>query len=262
MTDAMHEENEMNVHKSQLSHLFTTHKYKLWWAAALMAACAGAAEPAADYCREVVEPALARVLAARWTPRGPDAASIAAACTNVDWRIVRRRRSRVRDVWIGGTAPTNGTPWRLGVSRGRDGSFALDGRLWPFETSPCTVTNTCATNARVRVVARAADAAAATAPLAEARRLVAQAYALRREGKFPAASKALRTAQARDPLDAWSAVERTFLEEGGEDAVEAAREGRAFPDLSVSACRAAYLEIGATNEVRFIDRQTRQTGVK
>ena len=262
MTDAMHEENEMNVHKSQLSHLFTNHKYKLWCAAALMAACAGAAEPAADYCREVVEPALARVFAATWTPRGPDADSIAAACTNVDWRIVRRRRSRVYDVWIGGTAPTNGTPWRLGVSRERDGSFALDGRLWPFESSPCAPTNTCATNARVRVVARAADAAAASVPLAEAKRLVARAYALRQEKKYPAASKTLRAAQACDPLDAWSAVERTFLEEDGEGAVEVAREGRAFPDLSVSACRAAYLKIGATNEVRLIDRQLKQTGGK
>ena len=252
----------MNVHKSQLTQLFTNHKFKVWCVAALMAVCADAAEPVAGYCRDVVEPALAGVFAAKWTPRGPDAESIAAACTNVDWRIVRRRRSRIRDVWIGGTAPTNGTPWRLGISRERDGSFALDGHLWPFESSPCAVTNTCATNARVRVVARAADAAAAAVPLAEAKRLVSQAYALRQERKFPAASKTLRAAQACDPLDVWSAVERTFLEEDGEDAVEVAREGREFPDLSVSACRAAYLEIGATNEVRLIDRQIKQTGVK
>ena len=216
----------------------------------------------ADYCREVVEPALAGVFAVKWTPRGPTADSIAAACTNVDWRIVRKRRSRQQEVWIGGTAPTTGTPWRLGVSRERDGSFALDGRLWPFELSPCAVTNTCATNARVRVVARAADAAAAAVPLAEAKRLVAQAYALRQEKKFPAASKTLRAAQTCDPLDVWSAVERTFLEEDGEGAVDVAREGRAFPDLSVSQCRAAYMQIGATNEVRFIDRQIKQTGVK
>lgn len=220
------------------------------------------ADDMAGYCREVVEPALAGVFAAKWTPRGPDADSIAAACTNVDWRIVRRRRSRIREVWIGGTAPTTGTPWRLGVSRATKGSFVLDGRLWPFESSPSAVTNTCATNAHVRVVARAADAAAAIAPITEAKKLVAQAYALRQEKKFPAASKTLRAAEACDPLDAWSAVERTFLEEDGEGAVDAAREGRARPDVSVSACRAAYLEIGATNEVRLIDRQIKQTGVK
>ena len=204
----------------------------------LVVSCAAiaCADDMTDYCRDVVEPALAGVFAAKWTPRGPDAESIAAACTNVDWRIVRRRRSRVRDVWIGGTAPTNGTPWRLGVSRAMNGSFVLDGRLWPFETSPCAVTNTCAT--------------------------VAQAYALRRQKKYPHASKALRTAEACDPLGVWSAVERNFLEEDGEGAVAAAREGRARPDVSVSACRAAYLKIGATNEVRLIDRQLKQTGGK
>ena len=112
------------------------------------------------------------------------------------------------------------------------------------------------------MVARAADAAAAAVPIAEARRLVAQAYALRQKKKFPAASKTLRAAQASDPLDVWSAVERTFLEEDGEGAVEVAREGRARPDVSVSQCRAAYLKIGATNEVRLIDRQLKQTGGK
>ena len=220
------------------------------------------ADPAADYCRDVVEPALAGLFSATWTPRGPDAESIAAACTNVDWRIVRRRRSRIRDVWIGGTAPTNGTPWRLGVSRATDGTFLLDGRLWPFETSPCTVTNTCATNAHVRVVARAESPAVAGAPIEEAKKLVAQAYALRQQKRFPEASKTLRAAEACDPLDAWGVVERIFLEEDGEGAVDAAREGRARPDVSVSACRAAYLQIGATNEVRVIDSQLKQTGGK
>ena len=76
------------------------------------AALLAASPCAADYCRDVVEPALAGVFAAKWTPRGPDADSIAAACANVDWRIVRKRRSHVHEVWIGGAAPTNGTPWR------------------------------------------------------------------------------------------------------------------------------------------------------
>ena len=252
----------MIVHKSQLTQMFTNRKYKWGVGIMLLAACACMADPAPDYCRDVVEPALAGVFAAKWTPRGPDAELVAVACTNVDWRIVRKRRSHRQEVWIGGTAPTDGTPWRLGVSREPDGSFALDGRLWPFASSPCAVTNTCATNAHVRVVARAADATAAVAPIAETKRLVAQAYALRQERKFPMASKTLRAAQASDPLDAWSAVERTFLVEDGEGAVAAAREGRAHPDVSVSQCRAAYLQIGATNEVHIIDRQLKQTGGK
>ena len=223
----------------------------------LLAAC----PCVADYCRDVVEPTLAGVFAA-WTRHVPDSEAVAAACTNVDWRIVRKRRSRQREVWIGGTSPEGGTPWRLGVSRTTDGTFALDGRLWPFASSPCAVTNTCATNAHVRVVARAADAAAAAVPIAEAKRLVAQAYELRKMQRFPMASKTLRAAQANDPLDAWSAVERTFLEADGDGAVEAAREGRARPDVSVSQCRAAYLQLGATNEVRLIDRQFKQTGGK
>ena len=227
---------------------------------ASLAVCTCAAAP--DYCRDVVEPALAGVFSATWTPRGPDAESIAAACTNVDWRIVRKRRSRVREVWIGGTAPTNGTPWRLGVSRATDGTFMLDGRLWPFASSPCAVTNTFATNAHVRVVARAAAPAAAAAPLAEAKRLVAQARQLRLERKYPEASKTLRAAEACDPLDVWSAVERNFLEEDGEGAVAAAREGRSRPDVSVSQCRDAYLQIGATNEVRLIDQQNKKNGGK
>ena len=225
------------------------------------AALLAASSCAADYCRDVVEPTLAGVFAS-WTRYMPDADAVAAVCTNVDWRIVRKRRSRQREVWIGGTAPEDGAVWRLGVSRATDGTFALDGRLWPFASSPCAVTNTCATNAQVRVVARAADAAAAAVPIAEAKRLVAQAYALRQERKFPEASKTLRAAEASDPLDAWSAVERTFLEEEGEGAVDAAREGRAHPDVSVSQCRAAYLQLGATNEVRLIDRQLKKSGDK
>ena len=228
--------------------ILTAMKKMFFLFLAVLCAAIACADDMTDYCRDVVEPALAGVFAAKWTPRGPDAES-------VDWLIVRRRRSRIRDVWIGGTAPTNGTPWRLGVSRTTNGSFVLNGRLWPFETSPCAVTNTCATNAHVRLVARAADAAAAGAPIAEARELVAQAYALRHERKFPEASKTLRAAEACDPLGVWSAVERNFLEEDGEGAVDAAREGRARPDVSVSECRAAYLQIGATNEVRLIDKQ-------
>ena len=225
------------------------------------AALLAASSCAADYCRDVVEPTLAGVFAS-WTRYMPDAEAVAAVCTNVDWRIVRKRRSRQREVWIGGTAPEDGAVWRLGVSRATDGTFALDGRLWPFASSPCAVTNTCATNAQVRVVARAADAAAAAVPIAEAKRLVAQAYALRQERKFPEASKTLRAAEASDPLDAWSAVERTFLEEEGDGAVDAAREGRAHPDVSVAQCRAAYLQLGATNEVRLIDRQLKKSGDK
>jgi len=252
----------MIVHKYLMPKMFTNRKCKWCIGIMLLAACACMADPAADYCREVVEPAIAGVLAAKWTPRGPDAESIAAACTNVDWRIVRKPRSRVREVWIGGTAPTNGTPWRLGVIRANDGTFALSGRLWPFASSPCAVTNTCATNAHVRVVLQAEDAATAAVLITEAKRLVAQAYALRQERKFPEASKTLRLAEACDPLNAWIAVERTFLEEDGEGAVEAAREGRARPDVSVSQCRDAYLQIGATNEVHLIDRQIKQTGGK
>ena len=219
---------------------------------ASLAACTCAAAP--DYCHDVVEPALAGVFAS-WTRYMPDADAVAAACTNVDWRIVRKRRSREREVWIGGMAPADGTPWRLGVSRAADGTFMLDGRLWPFASSPCAVTNTLATNAHVRGVARAADPAAAVAPLVEAKRLVAQARQLRLERKFPEASKTLRAAEACDPLSVWSAVERNFLEGDGEGAVAAAQEGRARPDESVSQCRSAYLQIGATNEVRLIDKQ-------
>ena len=140
--------------------ILTAMKKMFFLFLAVSCAAIACADGMTDYCHDVVEPALAGVFAAKWTPRGPDAESVAAVCTNVDWRIVRRRRSRIRDVWIGGTAPTNGTPWRLGVSRTTNGSFVLNGRLWPFETSPCAVTNTCATNAHVRLVARAADALA------------------------------------------------------------------------------------------------------
>ena len=79
----------MIVHKLQMSKMFTNRKYKLFVGFMLLAACACVADPVADYCREVVEPAIAGVFAAKWTPRGPDAESVAAACTNVDWRIVR-----------------------------------------------------------------------------------------------------------------------------------------------------------------------------
>lgn len=236
------------------------------FAAAFVAACCGSAEPSAagdgaEYCRTVVEPALAGVFAS-WTVRLPDAESLAAACTNVDWRVVRKRRSRQHMVWIGGIEPAGRATWRLGVIRDRGGAFALDARMWPFAADPSAVTNSLATNAHVRVVSRAADPAAAAAPIAEAKRLVAQARELRLQGKFPAASKMLRAAGTRDPLDAWNLVERTFLEDGGEGAVAAAREGRAYPEVSVSQCRTSYLEIGASNEVRLIDRQIKQTGEK
>ena len=211
-----------------------------------------------DFCRDVVEPALAGVFAS-WTVHGPRAEMVAAACTNVDWRIVRIWRSRMKEVWIGGELPE---PWRLGVSRERGGVFALDARLWPFSSDPSMVTNSCATNAQVRVAALAADRASVSAPLAEAKRLVAEARYLRLKGQGPAASKTLRAADGLDPMCAWSAVERVFLEDEGDGAVAAAREGRARPDVSVAQCRDAYLGIGATNEVRLIDQQLKETGGK
>ena len=234
--------------------------------AAVFATFCAVADPEADYRRDVVDPALAGVFAS-WTRRMPDAEALAAACTNVDWRIVRRWRSRRRDVWIGrDDSAAGGVPWRLGVSRERDGVFVLDARLWPFKTDPSSVTNTCATNATVRISARAASAATggpgAVPAIAEARRLVAEARSLRLAGQLPAASKTLRKADAQDPLCAWSAMERAFLEDGGDGAVEVAREGRARPDDAVARCRAAYLQIGATNEVRLVDRQTKAIGGK
>ena len=122
------------------------------------------------------------------------------------------------------------------------------------------VTNTCASNAHVCVIARAAGRAEASAPLAEAKRLVVAARELRLKGRGPAASKMLRKADMQDPLCAWSAMERAFLEDEGDGVVDAARAGRARPDVSVSRCRDAYLEIGATNEVRLIDKQLKETG--
>ena len=73
------------------------------------AALLAASSCAADYCRDVVEPTLAGVFAS-WTRYMPDADAVAAVCTNVDWRIVRKRRSRQREVWIGGTAPEGENP--------------------------------------------------------------------------------------------------------------------------------------------------------
>ena len=213
----------------------------------------------ADYCRDVVEPALAGVFSS-WTVRGPNAEIVASVCTNVDWRIVRRWHSRDRDVWIGGEETGTGISWRLGVCRERGGTFTLDARLWPFSEDPSMVTNTCASNAHVRVIARAAGRAEASAPLAEAKRLVVAARELRLKGRGPAASKMLRKADMQDPLCAWSAMERAFLEDEGDGVVDAARAGRARPDVSVSRCRDAYLEIGATNEVRLIDKQLKETG--
>lgn len=228
--------------------------------AAMFATLCGAADTEADYCRDVVDPALANVFSS-WTRRMPDSEALAATCTNVDWRVVRKWRSRRRDVWIGcDSSAAGGVPWRLGVSRERDGAFVLDARLWPFKTDPSSVTNACATNATVRISARAAGGAEASAPIAEARRLVAEAFRLRLAQQLPAASKTLRKADAQDPLCAWSAMERAFLENGGDGAAEAAREGRARPDDAVARCRAAYLQIGATNEVRLVDRQMKAIG--
>lgn len=206
-----------------------------------------------SYFREVVAPTLHGVMSATWSSTGPDEREVSNACRKVDWKIVRRRRSRMKDVWIGGKVWSEGNRWRLGIIRESDGTFSVDGRMWPFPGDACFMTNMAPDGVRMSICNLPHSNEAAELRIKMSEILVWKAYALRKEGSFPEASKTLRQAQDIDPLNAWSLMERAFLEDELDDSVDAVRAGRAFPDSSVMDCRNAYLGIGATNEVEFID---------
>lgn len=206
-----------------------------------------------SYFREVVAPTLHGVMSATWSSTGPDEHDVSNACRKVDWKIVRRRRSRMKDVWIGGKVWPEGNRWRLGIIRESHGTFSVDGRMWPFPGDACFMTNMAPDGVRVSICKLPDSTEAAELRIKMAEILVWKTYALRKEGSFPEASKTLRQAQDIDPLNAWSLMERAFLEDELDGSVDAVRAGRAFPDSSVMDCRNAYLGIGATNEVEFID---------
>lgn len=206
-----------------------------------------------NYINEVVEPTLTSVLSVKWTAKGPDVEAIAAACSNVDWRVVRKMRSRQREVWIGGT-DNHGMKWRLCISRMASGMFILDGRLWPFAVSPSELVDK-GSEAKVSVVSLADNPTSVAAKMDDAKKYFEEAYQLRKMKKFPEASKTLRKAQMLDPLDVLCLVERNFLEDDGEGIMEVAAEGRVRPREAIAQCREAYVKIGATNEVGIIDAQ-------
>jgi hypothetical protein len=86
---------------------------------------------------------------------------------------------------------------------------------------------------------------------------VKSAIGYRRKGDGAKASKALRMALAAEPLDAWSVVERTFLEDDGEGAVEALIRGRANPALHLeSVCRAYVGEKAFKEAVILLDQSS------
>ena len=209
------------------------------------------------YCRDVIEPVLNGILTAKWTAKGADEGVMYQLFREngwkVDWKVVRRSHSIMSDVWIGFSRKSGDFKWRLGIGKSKDGSFIVDGRMWPFSDIGFFVTNMVPSDVKIRVFGIPQSVDAAEKPIGDSSILVAEAYSLRKERRFPEASKKLRQAQALDPLNAWADMERMFLNDESENAMAAARNGRAYPMTSVMTCRSAYLGIGATNEVEFID---------
>lgn len=96
----------------------------------------------------------------------------------------------------------------------------------------------------------------------EAKVQVMKAYALRNLGRLREASKALRMAQASDPLDQWSIAERIFMEDDGEGAVEALGENRGLKAQQLLETVCDYWGVGAWEEVEALCGQANALAAK
>lgn len=86
----------------------------------------------------------------------------------------------------------------------------------------------------------------------EAKLHVLKAYVLRRLARYEESSKALRAAEAIDPLESWGVVERAFLEDDGLDAAAAAGENRGLKAQQLLETVSDYWSVGAWREVAVL----------
>jgi hypothetical protein len=89
-------------------------------------------------------------------------------------------------------------------------------------------------------------------PSQSAKALVKKAIAFRKKGEGAKASKSLRMALLAEPLDIWSVVERTFLEDDGEGAIQSLIKNRANPAILFESVCNAYLDEASFKEVEVL----------
>jgi hypothetical protein len=89
-------------------------------------------------------------------------------------------------------------------------------------------------------------------PKQSAKKLVKAAIEFRRKGDGAKASKSLRMALLSEPLDIWSVVERTFLEDDGDGAIDVIMKNRFNPAACFESVCEAYLEEKAFKEVEVL----------
>lgn len=89
-------------------------------------------------------------------------------------------------------------------------------------------------------------------PEQSAKKLVKAAIGFRKMGDGAKASKSLRMALLAEPLDMWSVVERTFLEDDGDGAIDVFMKNRFDPAAHFESVCESYLEEKAFKEVEIL----------
>jgi hypothetical protein len=95
-------------------------------------------------------------------------------------------------------------------------------------------------------------------PSQSADALVKSAIRYRKAGDGAKASKSLRMALLAEPLNVWSVVERVFLEDDGEGALEALMKNRVKNAEDFETVATSYIQVNAYSEVETLLSQSQQ----
>jgi hypothetical protein len=185
----------------------------------------------------------------------------------LDGVVARRIDATRTTLWIGESAHDGIAQWSAGLytlSRG-----AIEAELRFYNPSKSTMVLPkwaigCGTNIQANTVlsfsqqwlpAHTNLMPAVTSippPSQSAKALVKKAIAFRKKGEGAKASKSLRMALLAEPLDIWSVVERTFLEDDGEGAIQSLIKNRANPAILFESVCNAYLDESSFKEVEVL----------
>ena len=194
------------------------------------------------------------------------------ASNKLDGVVAQRIDASRTTLWIGEMSHDGVAAWSAGLYSLSRNSLEVELRFFNYSNSPIALPQwalSCGTNIAPNTVLAFSQqwlishtntmpiATSIQAPQQSAKKLVKAALEFRRRGDGAKASKSLRMALLAEPLDMWSLVERTFLEDDGEGAVDVIMKNRFNPAIHFESVCEAYLEEKAFKEVEILLAQAK-----
>ena len=189
------------------------------------------------------------------------------ASNKLDGVVAQRIDSSRTTLWIGEMSHDGVAAWSAGLYSLSRNSLEVELRFFNYSNSPIALPQwalECGTNiapntvlafSQQWLISHTNTMPAATMiqpPTQSAKKLVKAAIEFRRRGDGAKASKSLRMALLAEPLDIWSVVERTFLEDDGDGAIDVIMKNRFNPAACFESVSEAYLEEKAFKEVEVL----------